>query len=93
MWFIFYIGVLITSMTGNMNVKGCASLKYNPIYIDPFLFVAILYVDYNQLLSAQVVAGLYVWLTLQRLVLYILFLRSVISQLCDYLDIPFIVTK
>lgn len=93
LWFLFYIGVLITSMTGNLNVKGCASMKYNPIYIDPILFVIILYIDYNQILDIEIVKYLYIWLCVQRLILYFLFLRSVIIQLCDYLDLPFLMTK
>lgn len=91
--FIFYIGVLITNMTGNLNVKGCAGMKYNPIYADPFLFVIILYLDHTRSLSRDTIGGLYIWLCVQRLVLYFSFLSSVISQLCVYLDIPFLMTK
>lgn len=91
--FIFYIGVLITNMTGNLNVKGCAGMKFNPIYADPFLFVGILWLDYNQVFKRDTIAGLYIWLCVQRLVLYFSFLSSVISQLCTYLNIPFLQTK
>lgn len=78
LWFIFYIGVLITSMTGNLNVKGGASMKFNPIYADPILFAIILYLDCNQMFEKNVIKGFYIWLCVQRLVLYFLFLRSVI---------------
>ena len=80
-------------MTGNLNVKGCAGMKFNPIYADPFLFVAILYLDHTQTFKRDTIAGLYIWLCVQRLVLYFSFLSSVINQLCEYLNIPFLQTK
>jgi hypothetical protein len=80
-------------MTGNFNLKACSGLRYNPIYLDPFLFVGILYLDYNRLLSSDKIAALYIYVVIQRMILYFSFMRSVITQLCDHLDIPFLKTK
>lgn len=42
--------MLTTNMTGNLNLKSSTKLKYNPIYLDPILFVILLYLDYKRLL-------------------------------------------
>lgn len=55
LWFIVYIGLLITNITGNMNLKSCANKAYNPIYADPFLFAVILYLDANSLLDPTII--------------------------------------
>ena len=78
-WFLVYLGILITNITGNFNLKSCASKVYNPIYIDPFLFAGVLYLDANQILDLNIIKGMYVYLCVQRLALYLLFLRSVIN--------------
>ena len=62
--FMFGVGMLITNMTGNLNLKSSAKVKYNPIYLDPFIFVAILYMDYNRLMEPKVLAVAYVLLVI-----------------------------
>jgi hypothetical protein len=92
LWFVFYIGILLANMTGNLNLKGCARMRYNPYYFDPPVFCLILYLDYNRVFESETIKYMYIALAVQRLVLYILFLKSLIVQICDYLDIPFIMT-
>ena len=61
-WFIFGAGMLLTNMTGNLNLRACTSTKYNPIYLDPIMFVFILYADYNKLFESNVIAAMYVYM-------------------------------
>lgn len=49
--FVFGVGIMLTNMTGNLNLKSCVLVKYNPIYIDPFIFCGILYMDYNRIVE------------------------------------------
>ena len=93
LWFIFGVGMLITSMTGNFNLRSCARAKYNPIYLDPFLFCVILYFDYNRTFESHVIAGMYIALVVERIIMYFLFMRSMIDQLTTHLGIPFVRTK
>ena len=60
--FVFGVGIMLTNMTGNLNLKSCVLVKYNSIYPDPFIFCAILYADYNQLVEPSVLVGAYVLL-------------------------------
>ena len=54
--------MLMTNMTGNLNLKSCVLVKYNPIYIDPFIFAGILYLDANRLVDPKFLAASYVLL-------------------------------
>jgi len=92
-FFLIGIGMLITHMTGNLNLNSCCLQKYNPFYVDPFVFCAILYCDSNRLLDPGLLAGLYIALVAQRSLQYFLFMRGTINQLCEHLDIPFLETK
>ena len=58
-FFIFGVGIMLTNMTGNLNLKSCVLVKYNPIYGDPFVFFLILYLDYNRILEPKMIAGAY----------------------------------
>lgn len=62
LWFIVYIGLLITNITGNLNLKSCANKAYNPIYIDPFLFMMIIYFDYNNVFETHILRYMYTYL-------------------------------
>jgi len=85
--------MLITSMTGNLNLRSCAKAKYNPIYLDPFLFLVILYFDYNRTFESHIIAYMYIALVFERMIMYVLFMHSMITQLTTHLGIPFIRTK
>lgn len=76
---MFGVGMLITNMTGNLNLKSSAKVKFNPIYLDPFIFVAILYLDYNRILEPRQLAYAYGLLVVQRIIQYILFMRGMIT--------------
>ena len=91
--FIYGAGNLLTMMTGNMNLRTCAGMRYNPWYLDPPVFLAILYCDTHRLFPKEYIALAYLLLVINRTARYFLFLRSIIVQLCDYLQIPFIRVK
>ena len=61
-WFVFGAGMLITNMTGNLNLRSCAKMRYNPFYIDTIIFAVILYLDYNRVFERNIIAGLYVYM-------------------------------
>ena len=58
--FMFGAGMLITNMTGNLNLKSSAKVRYNPFYPDPFIFLVILYFDYNRLADTNILVSAYI---------------------------------
>ena len=85
--------MLITNMTGSLNLASTAGFKFNPHYWDPYVFLVVLAVDYNQVFDKSVVAGFYISMVAIRIALYLSFMRSVADQICDNLDIPFLTVK
>jgi len=47
--FLIGFGISMTHVTGYFNLMSSANTKFNPVFVDPFVFVIILYADYNQL--------------------------------------------
>jgi len=91
LWFIFGVGMLITSITGHFNLVSCSKSKFNPFFLDPLVFIVILYCDYNRVFAAKYVAAMYMMLVIERSVAYVSFMRSMIHQLTSHLGINFIV--
>lgn len=77
--FIYGAGNLLTMMTGNMNLRTCAGMDYNPFYLDPPVFLAILYCDHNRLMPPNYLALAYLVLVVNRTFRYFMFLRSIIT--------------
>jgi hypothetical protein len=88
-FFILGIAMLMTNMTGNFNLKSTVGAKYYPFYIDPIIFLGILYADYNNLLAIETIKIAYVSLAAFRFICYMLFLRGMANDLCNALGIPF----
>mmetsp|Transcript_39312 Transcript_39312/g.60057 ORF Transcript_39312/g.60057 Transcript_39312/m.60057 type:complete len:94 (+) Transcript_39312:217-498(+) len=66
LFFLVLIGILITNVTGNFNLKSSAKMRLNPVYLDPFVFGIVLYLDYNRILPPMVVLSLYGLISLNR---------------------------
>jgi len=69
--------MLITHMTGSLNLASTAGYKYNPHFWDPYVFLIVLAIDYYEMFENNVVAGLYISMIVIRIILYIAFMRSV----------------
>ena len=68
-------------------------MKYSPYYGDPIAFFAVLYFDHYELASKELICAAYASLLVVRVTMYIWFMKDMISQICDHLNIPFITVK
>lgn len=91
--FLFGFGNWLTHVTGYLNLMSSSKSKFNPLFADPFVFCVILYADHLRLVPAYQLAFAYIFMIILRMTLYILFMRSMIVQICDYCKIPFIRVK
>ena len=90
--FILYIGILYASITSHLNIAACARTDFSPLYIDPFVFWAVLWCDSNQVLDSKIVGCAYIGLLVIRTFLHFWFMYSLINQLTHHLKIPFFYT-
>jgi hypothetical protein len=91
--FLFLVGILITHVTGSFNLASCAKYKFNPFFIDVLIFLTILYADYNKKVSQENLLMAYLAMIAVRGMLYICFMASMVKQICQYMQIPFIRVK
>lgn len=91
--FLFGFGNWLTHATGYLNLMSSSQSRYSPAFVDPLIFCLILYADYNNLLPTAQLAMAYIILIVFRAICYLVFMRSMINQICDYCNIPFIRVK
>lgn len=78
-FFLFGVGMLITHMTGNFNLASTADFKYSPHFYDPYVFTVVLIIDHLELLPLNIVAMIYVSMVVMRIILYLVFMDSVVT--------------
>lgn len=92
---LFYVGLGLfqTYIAGLLNIASTAGIDFPYLYIEPFIYIAILFVDANRLANPHLLVGAYSMLALEVLVKYCLFLHSITTQLTTYLRIPLLTVK
>ena len=86
-------GLYLTFVTGHFNLNSTANMHFDYIFYEPILLLIFIFVDYVMPIteeSNKIVVGLYMVFMLQTFIKYILFMRSVVKQVCAHLDIPFL---
>ena len=95
-YFLCMNGLYLTYVTAIFNLNSTANMRYNYLFAEPIVYMVIVYLDYTLPTSTesnQLVLGLYVTFVLSTFIKYIIFMRSVVNQLTQHLDIPFIRVK
>ena len=67
------------SMVNRFNLMSCAQSYFNPLYADPIVFAAILYVDCNRLADDSTVLLSYFVLFAIRTLVYATFMTNLVS--------------
>lgn len=89
-FFVMYAGVVLTAQTANLNLMSMARVDFEPLYLDPLFYAAVMYADYTRAVEPKMLVAAYTTLLVVRTVCYLLFMRSVINQICAHLNIPFV---
>ena len=66
------------SFVNRFNLMSCAQSYFYPLYADPVVFTAILYVDHNRLLEDRVILLCYLILMITRILAYGMFMSDLI---------------
>lgn len=91
--FLFGFGNWLTHATGYLNLMSSSKSQYSPTFVDPFVFCLILYADHTRMAPPAQIAAAYITLIVFRAICYLLFMRSMVNQICEYCQIPFIRVK
>jgi hypothetical protein len=91
--FLFGAGILITNVTGSFNLASSAKYKFNPFFVDVLVFLGLLYLDYSHQMTRFNLITAYMTLIAVRFILYLWFMACMISQICAYMNLPFVRVK
>lgn len=71
--------MMITHITGSFNLASSAGMRFDPFFVDPVLFLGVLYCDYNQILRRSQLQMLYCSIIVMRAVLYLIFMGNMVN--------------
>ena len=77
--FLLGIGIFYGSMVNRFNLMSCAQSYFDPLYLDPIIFAAILYVDHFKLMEDKVILFCYFALMMGRVLAYVIFFSNLIG--------------
>ena len=83
----------LTYVTAYLNVCSMAEMKFPIFYIEWFLLMGILLADIYGTFEPNKLIVLYILLFTQLVVRYLIFMGEIIVQLCNYLNIRFLLVK
>ena len=90
-FFLHMTGGMLTYITAILNVNTMAKIKFSWFFVEPFLYMGIVYLDATQKhLDNKVIALAYLVWYLFLLTKYLMYMRSVITSLLEYLGLPFV---
>ncbi len=93
LWFIVINGIYLLYANGIFNLCTVAGRKYPWFFFEPIVYVGLLCADNHHMLKDSQCAMLYFaygcWISVK----YLLFMQSIVVQICTYLGIRFLHVK
>ena len=92
----FYIcmnGLYLLYVNGIFNLNSTAGMKFNWFYIEPFIYLGIIYLDYNRLIQDRHAIMFYLAYATWIAVNYLIFMHSLVDQITTYMQIRFLRVK
>ena len=91
--FIVICGIFLLYASGVLNLSTTASMRFNWLFFEPFVFMALTLIDNQGMLSAQQAGLLYLALTMWLVVKYLLFMGAVVDQITSFMGLRFLQVK
>jgi hypothetical protein len=92
-YFLLVSGVTLTWTNAIFNLSTTASMTYDWLFLEPFLFLGFLYAEIQGHITCCQAKQLYIGFFIYVSVRYVAFLYNLISQLTTGLNIPFITVQ
>lgn len=91
--FMAGIGMLLTFMTGHLNLSSTADLKFNGIFSEYFVFPILVYLEVQKLATRDLMIKLYLLLFTTVVYQYYRFMKCLCIELCEFLNIRLLKVK
>ena len=86
-------GITLTWTNAIFNLATTASMTYDWLFIEPFVFLGFLYAEIQGIIPCCQAKKLYIGFFVYVTIRYVAFLYNLISQLTTGLNIPFITVQ
>ena len=91
--FICLNGLFLLYVNAIYNLSSTAGMQFDWLYVEPYVFALIVYLDYARVFENQQAALFYLaygtWITVK----YLIFMHSMVDQITSYLQISFLKVK
>lgn len=77
--FFMGLGLFQTYIAGLLNISSTAGIPFPCHYIEPYLYLGVLYLDYNRILAPKILISCYSLIFLFIFIKYCLFLYSMVT--------------
>ena len=77
-YFILLCGFVLTYMTALFNLNSTASVKYNWFFVEPFVYLALVYVDSTGLIDSNMAMKLYIAFFAYIMLVYLALMRNIV---------------
>ena len=92
-YFLILCGFCLTWITAIFNLDSTAGAKFNWLFLEPFIFLAIVYCDHTQILNRATLPYLYLSFFALIMVNYLLLMRNIVNQITSHMGLHFLKVK
>lgn len=89
-YFLILCGFYLTWVTAIFNLCSTAGAKFDWIFMEPSLFMGIIYMDVTQIVDAKLAGMLYIGFFLMTMVRYLLLMNNIVNQITSHMGLRFL---
>ena len=92
-YFIILCGFYLTWVTAIFNLNSTSGAKYNWVFLEPTIYFAIVYLDYNKFLDRKAVAYCYLGFFAVTMIRYLMLMHNIVHQITKHMNLHFLKVK
>ena len=92
-YFLILCGFYLTYVTAIFNLNSTAGAKYNWLFVEPFVFLALVYLDHNRILDATQAKLGYLSFFGVTMVYYLMLMKNIVQQITSHMGLHFLRVK
>lgn len=90
---MFTIGMWVTYSTSYLNIASTAGLKYDHVFYDPYLFIALTGLESYGYISSELMLFFFMLQGMLLVAKYLRFMHYLVTELTEYLGISLLFVK
>lgn len=92
-FFIILCGFYLTWVTAIFNLNSTCGARFNWLFFEPSVFLAIVYLDHTKMIGVEVAAGCFGAFFAVTMIRYLLLMSNIVDQICSHMGLSFLKVK